>query len=87
MLIGFVGRQLPLALDQQLGIASPAASQQLLPAWITEEDHLAQLGALVANVGDHCAVVDGLELGRAHQHGDAGLLEHVAQLVGAVCRG
>src|SRR3712207_1208 len=51
-----------------------------------EEDHLAKGGAAVADLADHRAVVAGLELRRAHQHRDAGLLQHVGQLVGPVGR-
>src|SRR5262249_24005313 len=58
--------------------------QQLVPALSADEDHVFQAGQADADLADHRPVIAGLEALRADQQLDAGLAQHVGQLVGAV---
>ena len=62
------------------------ARQQRLPRGAPEQDHALEAGDLVADLLDHRRVVGGLEGRCGNQQLHPGLVEHVLQLVRAVCR-
>ena len=78
--------ELGLHHGQPLGAHLVGAGQQVAPRLLADDHDLLQLGALVARRVDHGDVVRRLELRRDDHHPDAGLAQHVGQLVRAVRR-
>ena len=72
---------IPLAGTRRHGVAP---GQEVVPVRGAEEHHPLQRPAVVAHLVHHRAVVAGLELGRGDEQPQAGLVQRVGELVGAV---
>ena len=83
---GVVGRQRRLG-GGELGVGDGVAGgDERVPLRRSQVQHPFEVGSLVTDLGDHGAVVGGLERRRRHQPPAPGLVEHVRELAGAVRR-
>ena len=71
---------------QALGAHLVGAGEQGVPGALPEHDDVLECGAPAPGGVDHGDVVRGLERGGDHHHPDAGLVQHVGELVRAVGR-